>query len=284
MATVSDVDERALSTTAWPQALDGLQRGLSLSSPLPAHILDILNEIRSYAALSDKFRAAALAHDFQRCRDLISTAPFAGTATADFVLHQLDSANDPRTAIHVMGLLFPLTLIDLLARVAPHHVGDIFEFAPVRDHDGRVIRPMRRMMDRLHAETGCASQEKTFRALLWTHGRLDEFNKDDTRWPTLRDRGWSYRAISRKDRQVPGWVAFGHMIDTASKHLPDKAAAFARLRDQFWQVCLYENLLSLCEDLATRVPAIDPLMVFRDIDVLKDRHDVTAARVGPQSS
>lgn len=278
------MDESSQSATTWPQALDGLQAGLSLSSPLPGPVVGILDQMRRYSVLSVEFRAAALAHDFQRCRELIGTAPFAGTATADFVLHQLESTNDPVTAIHVMGLLFPLTMVDLLARATPCHAGDIFEFAPVRDRDGRVIRPMRRMMDLLHAERGFARQEETFRALLWTHGPLDEFAKDDNRWPTLRDRGWSYRAISRADRQVPGWVAFGHMIDTASHHLPDKKAAFERLRDEFWQICLYENLLSFCEDLATRMPAIDPLMVFRDIDMLKTRHDVTAARVGPQSS
>ena len=57
-----------------------------------------------------------------------------------------------------------------------------------------------------------------------------------------------------------------------------------QLRDEFWQVCLYENLLSWGEDLATCVPAIDPLMVFGDIAKLRAQHGVTAAHVGPQSS
>lgn len=284
MAKTSEVGGRSLSDITWPHAIDGLTVGLSLPSPLPAPFQDILDEVRRYAVLADEFREAARDQGFQRCRELINTAPLAGTATADLVLNQLDRANDPGTAIHVMGLLLPLTLIDLIARTAPHHVGDILEFGPALDQDGRVIRPMRRMMDRLHTETGFVRQEDTFRALFWTHGPLDEIDEDDGRWPTLRDRGWSYRAISRVDRDVPKWKVFGRMIDTVSDHCPGRVAAFERLRNEFWQVCLYENLLWFCEDLATRVPAIDPLIVFRDIDMLKTRHDVTAARVGPQSS
>ena len=266
------------------QAMDGLRTGWDISSVSSNPLADTLDQTRSYSELSYEVRKAVRKHDFQECRELIGTTPLAGTATAGFVCHQLAAIEDHVLVVHAMGLLFPLTLIDLVARLAPHYVGDIFAFAPVRDHDGRVVRPMRRMMDRLHAETGFTSQEETFRALFWTHGPLEEFDKDDTRWPTFRDRGWSYRAISRADRQVPRWVAFGQMIDTASKHLPENAPTFEQLRGQFWQVCLYENLLSFCEDLKTRVPDIDPLMVFQDIDALKARHDVTAARPGPQSS
>lgn len=281
MAKSSSIAEGDLSATTWPQSIDGLKAGLSMSSALPRPLANILDQMISYSVLADEFREAALAHDVQRCRELINTAPFVGTATADFVRRHLDTTNDPGTAIHVMGLLFPLTMVDLLARAAPYSDGDIFEFAPALDQRRKVVRPMRLMMDRLHAATGCNSQEGTFRTLFLKSDQVDKIDAGDTRLLALYERGWSYRAISPKERTVPRWRKFGEVIDTVSSHRPNKAPQFERLRGRFWQVCLYENLLSLCEELQTRVPDIDPLMVFQDIDILKARHSVTAARTGP---
>ena len=212
--------------------------------------------------MSARCRDALRTGKHQELINLIQDMPFAQSAVATLVLHRLRAANDTAAALPICGLLFPAAVIDLLNRLALEYKVDVFEFAPIRDDAGRIIRPMRRMMDRFHHETAFDRQEDTFRALFWTRGAISEIIKDDDRLPTLLSRGWSYRAVSREDREVPGWKKFGEMIDTISGHFPGKATEFERLRSRFWQVCLYENLLSTSEDISSRVPEFDPMIVF----------------------
>ena len=225
MSLMARIDESNLSADGWPEALSGLGQMQAYGSPPPQIVSEVLHQMHDYASMSARCRDALRTGKHQELINLIQDMPFAQSAVATLVLHRLRAANDTAAALPICGLLFPAAVIDLLNRLALEYKVDVFEFAPIRDDAGRIIRPMRRMMDRFHHETAFDRQEDTFRALFWTRGAISEIIKDDDRLPTLLSRGWSYRAVSREDREVPGWKKFGEMIDTISLENPRRFLA-----------------------------------------------------------
>lgn len=289
---IVDADSKAIASeplpsTKWPIYLNAWRKGIGISGPTSSELISFFAQVNDYADRSERILRALLAGNIDAIRHEVGDLPFGETRTLRFIQRRLAGLNDAKVAGHVLGLLFPLAIVDLVARFASHYEGNTFRFLP-RPSDSpeepeKIQPPMRLFMETVKDLLELSTSERTFMALLQDDVAPDEFDRCDLVGTTLNAKGWSYRALSRASREVPSKDEFRRMIGRAKGHFPEKSVELEMLANDFWQICLFENLLALCEELRDRVHDIDPLLPFADAEHLRSLHEVTAAQKGPQS-
>lgn len=272
-AALEMIAQAPLPATTWPTHLEGLSISLGLGGRTPPEVEALFSRVLDYADRAERLRRALFAEDIKTIGAEVANLPFTETGTLDFVQGRLAGLNDPITAGHLLGLLFPLTMMELIASVAAHSDDDMFRFLPRHGQKaGSIDRPMRLFMGAVQTVLDLPTKELTNRALLSDDLRRTKEARDEWVETSQATEGWSYWAPTAANSKVPSRDRLCDMIERASARFPEKSEELKGLKDSFWQVCLFENLLLLCEELSEHVPDIDPLLPFQYVSSLPSWH------------
>ena len=166
-ADLKAIASEPLPSTTWPIALNAWAKYLSFPGPASPELISFFAQLNDYADRSERLRRALFAGNIDAIRQEVDDLPFGETQTLMFIQRRLAGLNDPIIAGHVLGLLFPLTMMDLVGRFASYSDDDMFRFLPRRcAQTDRVERPMWLFMGTVQRLLDLPTEELTNRALL----------------------------------------------------------------------------------------------------------------------